>query len=262
MRKYLVVFRAKFQQAVLYRAEVLLWLVLDTVPLLVLGPFWMAVYRTRSKVAGFSLAMMITYYLLGRVVGAIVTHHFDQYWEKEIRNGTIARFLVKPISFMAYVLFDSISSRLVRLVLFVPVIAGAIAIFSNYIVRAEVNLLVLLPFIVIAYLVDFFLVYLITISTFWFYDSTSLSHGKWLVGGILAGEMVPLAVLPGAVQVLAAWLPFRFLVSVPIEVYLGRVKPESVMGLILSGIFWVVVLARASSYFYRAGVKRFSAAGG
>ena len=45
----------------------------------------------------------------------------------------------------------------------------------------------------------------------------------------LSGQMVPLSLLPAPVQALAAVLPFRWMVSFPVELLLGRVSPQDTL---------------------------------
>jgi ABC-2 type transport system permease protein len=63
------------------------------------------------------------------------------------------------------------------------------------------------------------------------------------------------------VRTVATVLPFRWLVSFPVELMLGRVSPsEALAGLGLQ-LFWSMAIFALFSRLWKEGVKRYSAVG-
>src|SRR5437868_14710049 len=77
---------------------------------------WRAVYEGKDEggVAGYSLAGMISYYLLVTIVDALTGVTEDD-WQiaADIKDGNINQFLLKPIDYMFYRLCLFFSGRLI-----------------------------------------------------------------------------------------------------------------------------------------------------
>ena len=82
------------------------------------------------------------------------------------------------------------------------------------------------------------------------------------MSAVLSGYLVPLDLFPQAVQRIALVLPFRFLLSFPVELMLG--KPTRLHALELLGAQWlyVAVALVATNLVWRAGLRRYAAYGG
>ena len=79
---------------------------------------------------------------------------------------------------------------------------------------------------------------------------------------IFSGYILPLELLPGWLWAVAQWLPFRFLLSFPVEVMLGLVDgPAMWRGFAVQWgyvAFFGVVCLR----LWKAGLRRYAAYGG
>src|SRR5690242_14999028 len=88
---------------------------------------WRAIFAGRaSSVAGYSLAEMISYYLVITIVDAL-TAVSDDDWQiaADIKDGNISQFLVKPIDYLTYRLCLFFSGRAT----YIAVTALPLAIF-------------------------------------------------------------------------------------------------------------------------------------
>src|SRR5438046_4477185 len=85
---------------------------------------WRAIYSGKeTDVAGYSLAQMISYYLIVTIVDALTAVNEDD-WQiaADIKDGRISQFLLKPIDFLSYRLCLFWAGRLIyTIVAFVPV---------------------------------------------------------------------------------------------------------------------------------------------
>src|SRR5437762_13877074 len=91
---------------------------------------WRAIYAGKaSDVAGYSLAQMISYYLIVTIVDALTAVNEDD-WQiaTDIKDGNISQFLLKPIDYLAYRLVLFFSGR----VTYLAVAAIPLAIFIFY----------------------------------------------------------------------------------------------------------------------------------
>jgi ABC-2 type transport system permease protein len=77
----------------------------------------------------------------------------------------------------------------------------------------------------------------------------------------LTGRLAPLSLLPGWVLIVASALPFRWMISFPVEVLLGKLTLEEVvLGFAVQGIM-LTVLALMLAAIWPAAVERYTAVG-
>jgi len=96
-----------------------------------------------------------------------------------------------------------------------------------------------------------------------FLESALGLFGLWLaVQSVLSGYLVPLELLPAAVREAAAWLPFRFALSLPVELFMGQLDRAAAGTALLVQAGWVLAFALASLGLWRVGLRRYAAFGG
>jgi ABC-2 type transport system permease protein len=124
------------------------------------------------------------------------------------------------------------------------------------------NVLVFIPALLLAWLLRFFWGYWLALLAFWAARADALLAVQDSLIFLLAGQVAPIALLPDALQIAAKVLPFRYMVSFPVEVFVGQLNPiELVTGLAIQ-IAWLLAAVGLSAVMWRAGVRRYSAVGG
>jgi len=79
---------------------------------------------------------------------------------------------------------------------------------------------------------------------------------------LLAGQVAPTALLPGAVRGLAKALPFRYMLGFPVEVLTGQLAPIELLAGFACQAGWLVVALGLYAALWRLGLRRYVAAGG
>src|SRR5213593_4848601 len=106
MKKYLHVLNIGIQNNLTYRFNFLARTVFGLIPLIAILYMWKTIYTgkgTGSMVGSYSLAEMISYYLLVTVVDALTAVNEDDCQiAADIKDGNISQFLLKPINYLAY----------------------------------------------------------------------------------------------------------------------------------------------------------------
>ena len=109
----------------------------------------------------------------------------------------------------------------------------------------------------VAFLLDF----VIGSLAFWMQDVSGLVRLKNLVGALLAGQLVPLALFPPEAAGFLEAQPFRYTLSFPLELLTGSLAPVA----IVRGFAWQVGYCVGLWAFYRLlwryGLRSYSAAG-
>jgi ABC-2 type transport system permease protein len=78
---------------------------------------------------------------------------------------------------------------------------------------------------------------------------------------LLAGQIAPVALLPGPLAALATALPFRYMLGFPVEMMIGKALRADVLHGLAIQWSMVLVLATLAAVAWRAGLRRFEAYG-
>jgi ABC-2 type transport system permease protein len=250
-----------FAEAVAYRAEFVVWLLSTNMPLVMLA-LWTAVAR-EAPVGRFGQRDFVAYYLATLVVrmltGAWVV------WELnfEIRQGTLAFKLLRPIHPLVGYACQNVAAVPVRLLVALPVALVLLFTAAGANVTRDPLLWLLFPLTVFAaWLINFLAMSIVGSLAFWFESATSL-FDVWLgLFGIFSGYLVPLELYPHWVGAVARWLPFRYMLAFPVELVTGTLGRAAALREL--GVQWafIALLFVATRLVWRAGVRRFSSVGG
>ncbi len=260
LRAYPTLLRVGFAGAVAYRAEMLVWMLTMTMPLVSLA-LWSAVARS-APVGRFGQREFATYYLATIVVRQLTGSWVV--WEliQEIKSGTIASRLLKPIHpFVAYSA-ENIAAIPLRALFALPFALTGLASGGAHLPHGVLSIGGVLLSLLGAWLITFFVMAMIGIMSFFIDSSSSLFEVWFACFMLLSGYLVPLELFPGWVKTVTYVLPFRYMLGFPVEILIGSAYPgEVVRGLALQ---WAYVLSCVGGalVLWRAGVRRFGAFGG
>jgi ABC-2 type transport system permease protein len=253
--------RVGFAGAVAYRAEFLVWLLSTTMPLVMLA-LWSAVAR-EAPVGRFGQKDFVAYYLATLVVrllsGAWVIWELNM----EIRQGTLAFRLLRPIHPLVTYACDNVAALPLRILISLPVAIGLLVWAGGGRLTHDPVVITLFPLMVIGAWLITFLAMSIVGSLAFYIDSAGSLFEVWMVlFGVFSGYLIPLALFPAWVGALARFLPFRYMLAAPVEAIIGMQGRGRV--LFELGVQWifVAVLFLGARVAWRRGVKRFAAFGG
>ncbi len=253
--------RVGFAEAIAYRAELLVWLLSTTMPLVMLA--LMSSVAREGPVGRFGQADFTAYYLAALVVrlmtGAWVI------WEVnfEIRQGTLAYRLLRPIHPLAAYAAENIGAMPLRLGAVVPIAGIALLATGGERLTRDPLLLALFPVALVgAWLITFLAMSVIGALAFFVESSGSLFE-VWLgLFGVFSGYLLPLELFPHWLEVAARFMPFRYMLAFPVEMVIGMTpRPAALAELAIQWAF-VAGLAAAARLAWRAGLRRFAAYGG
>lgn len=253
--------RVGFAESVAYRAELLVWLLSTTMPLVMLA-LWSAVARD-APVGRFDQRGFVAYYLAALVVrlmtGAWVV------WELsyEIRQGTLAYRLLRPLHPLVAYAAENVAAMPLRLVLALPVAGAGLWLTAGERLTRDPLLLALFPAAVLGgWLIGFLAMSLVGTLAFRWDSATSLFEIWMGLYGVLSGYLVPLELFPPWVAGLARLLPFRSMLAFPVELVIGHLSRRQALLELLAQWGWIAALLLAVRLAWRAGLRRFAAFGG
>src|SRR5207245_2785832 len=96
---------------------------------------------------------------------------------------------------------------------------------------------------------------------FWTTNTRNIFEVYDLLLILASGELVPLALFPPWLFTLLGGLPFRYMFSFPVEIFLAKLTtPQMATGFAWQ-IGWLLLLVGVARWLWRRGLRRYSAAG-
>jgi ABC-2 type transport system permease protein len=268
MRKYWHVISTGIQNVMVYRVNFLMRAGFSLIPLMATIFLWRKIYEgkeTGSDVAGYSLAGMISYYLMITIVDAFTAVN-EEDWQiaADIKDGNISQFLLKPIDYLTYRFCLFLSGRLIYI--FVAAIPLGLFIFylREYFVgptNAQSFVLFLVSLTLTA-LLQFFMSYTMALLAFWVLEVSTFIFIMFAFEYIAGGHLFPLNILPPAIETALNFTPFPYLLFFPISIYLGQTTGDKLWhGLIIQAV-WTMAFYLLARLVWNRGIRKYSAVGG
>ncbi|MFI5457238.1 MAG: ABC transporter permease [Isosphaerales bacterium] len=265
--KYLAIFRVSLKERMTYRGDFLLGTILRFLPMITTILLWQAIYdgSKQKELAGFRSREMIAYLLLTNIsrmfssmpglAGGIA---------REIREGTMKRYLIQPVDMVGYLLVYRIAHKVTYIIMsFIPY--ALLFFLCRGFFDGFPDALTLGAFavsLVLSFLVGFFFEASVGMVGFWFLEVTSLLYIVMTLNFFISGHMLPLDLLPEPWAGFLKALPFQYMAYFPAVVFLGKVKGTTLLLRLLAELFWAVFFMALARALYRAGLRRYSAFGG
>lgn len=263
MRKYWAVTKASVQATLAYRGPMLIWLAANMISALVMISVWSAVDNP-GLIGGYQKSELITYYILSLFLSWIVLWFPFNQITHEIQEGQIGlKIMVKPISFYVSYFFQEIGWHVISS--FVGLATSLLLFFSFkaqiYLSFSILKMFLLLPAVVMAILLTYTLSVNMALLAFWFTQVGAIESFFWVGRSFLGGTAVPISFLPNWIARIAVLLPFRYLLSFPLEIVFGKVNfQETLVGLMI-GIIWYVILYLLYRWLWKKGCQAYSSYG-
>jgi ABC-2 type transport system permease protein len=268
LKKYWHVLGIGIQNNLTYRFNFVARTLFGFVPLIAMLYVWRAIYAGKgagSAVGSYTMAQMISYYLLATVVDALTAVNDDD-WQiaADIKDGNISQFLLKPIDYVWYRLWLFLSGRLVYLAMAALPLALFILCLHRYFVwppHGGVFGLFLLSVILTA-LLQFFMSYAMAMLAFWVLEVSTFIFILFAFEYLASGHMFPLNILPPRLEQILQFTPFPYQLFFPVSIYLGQVTGPALLRGLATQALWVVAAYGIARFAWRRGVRKYAAVGG
>lgn len=266
MRKFWAYYVTHLIDALVYRAEIFVWVLNDLGPALVALVFWLAAFQSRPDIAGYSLPQMVLYYFGVMLVKNLIGIQPQYHLAEEIRDGSFSKYLLRPLNFLIYRLGGIFAWRTVRLIFFLPILLVLIYFFihqGNVFRMPWLNFIAFLVSLFLAFLLQFLLKIVLGLTTIWLTEVGWLFFGFAVISSFFSGELIPLDLFPQNLIAINNWLPFKYMLYYPLSLGLNRVNGLEAISLgLLIQCFWCLWAYWLYRRVFKAGIKSYSAYGG
>lgn len=259
-KAYPALLRAGFASAVAYRAEFLIWMFSTNMPLIMLA-LWAAVARS-GPVGVYTQRGFAAYYLSTLLVRLLTGSWVVWELTMEIRQGVLALRLLRPLHPLIAYSAENLAAVPLRGIVAIPVVSILLWTARGQLGHDPLLWLLLVPALLGAWLLTFLVMALIGTLALYVESAASLFEAWLGVSAVLSGYLIPLDLFPQGVQRIALSLPFRFLLSFPVELMLGKHGRGEALALLGGQWLYVAAALLATNLVWRAGLRRYSAYGG
>lgn len=248
-------------ETVAYRAEFLVWILTTTQPLIML-----ALFTSVARLAAFknwSSPDFVAYYLACLIVRQLTGTWVAWQISEDVRSGAMAMRLLRPVHpFVAYATVHAAAIPF-RSIIAVPVALALLASSGVDALTGDPLLLALVvPSLALAWLITFAILFAIGSLAFFVTQTMAIANLYFGLFSLFSGYLLPLALLPAPIARIAAWLPFRFMLSAPVELLTGRHSHAELPALLGGQAAWAAATLGGALLLWRAGVRRFESVGG
>lgn len=206
---------------------------------------------------------VISYFLLVLLFTRLTTDVSVRITMDSISRGIFSKFLVRPFSYLTEVLGANLGEQTLQTLFVLPFFIAGVVLFRNDIIFDMTPYTVFLALIaaLIASTIKFLASQTYSLLAFSVKENAGLRilYENSII--ILSGEMVPYVTLPLYIQPFLQILPFRYMLSFPIEILMGGMRPYDVQfGFIVSGI-WILFLFLIYKICYTVNIRKYEAEG-
>lgn len=252
-------FAAGFRHQSAFRFALVSGLVTNIFFGLVRTAVFLAVYRSRDRVAGLDLSDAVTYVWILQAVFAVVWAPWIQELPTRIRSGEWTAELTRPGWLLGrHLAYDA--GRTMSILAFrtpVPLVLAGVA-FELTLPTDPAGIVALVASLCLAAASAVCIRYLVGTIAFWtpdFRGVYSLVFGPLF---LLSGFVIPVEFFPGALRSFAVFGPLAALLRAPVAVATGRDVAEAI-GL---QVLWLTVLVATAQHVTERATKRMVVFGG
>ena len=271
MNAYLTVLSARFRTQLQYRAAAWAGFGTQTFFGLVRVMVFSGFFASSTREQPLSFEQVISYIWLGQALFAMIPFRQDSETTTMIRSGNIAYELVRPVKLYWFWFARQLAGRSAPVMLrAIPMALVAAFLFpllgaEDWALHPPVSIAAFFLFLVsilAAMLLACMLSMLMSISLFWTISGEGISQLVPVLAFLLCGIIIPIPFFPDWMQPILRILPFRGLMDVPFQVYIGKLPVYAALGEIVIQCLWISALGVFSHYLLRRGLRRVVVQGG
>lgn len=252
-------FSRAFALSTEYRAEMLIWIVSGSLPLIMML-IWIGLAKD-GPVGGYTATDFAAYFLTVFLVRQITVVWVLWDLDREIRLGELSPKLLRPLDPYWEHVVGNLAEKTLRIPIVLLPVALGLWLTGGRLDLSLLNIAVFIVTVAGAWTIRFNQQYSFGLLTFWFDQVLGLEQTYFALYIGLSGALVPLDLFPDAVRLVIAYTPFPYMIDFPAQVLLGKVAGADLWrGLAAQGA-WVLAFAGLRLLLWHRGLKRYGAVG-
>ena len=266
LKVYLPFAKNSFQRLIAYKANVIMFMFGDGLMLAVTYYLWKAIYEssTSEVINGFTMNEMIIYVIISFLTMLITSVDISYPIAEEVKNGSIAVNLIRPISYEKRMFFQGLGNVFYNFVV-IFIIAFSVTVYLSFRFFGSIGIgriLVYLLSIILGVFISFYFSYIFGLISFKITNMWGLSQIMQAIVNLLSGALIPIAFFPLWAQKAINFFPFNSAIYTPSMIFLGKITGIDILISLGKQIFWIIVLIIISKVMWKKLIKNLTILGG
>lgn len=251
------------QRHLSYRARVLIWFFVDTVNFAIFPFIWLAIYGSRTAIAGFNRADIVTYYIIIAFISTVASSHISRIIRTDIMRGELNVHLLRPLSYIIFRSFQDVGYHLIFVPVSVFILIMASLLLPNYIFlpHSPVTVLLFTCSLILSYTISHCLELLVGFCTFWLGETNGPTQVREIADIVFSGQIAPLIFFPPLIQAISVYSPFQYLFYAPTQIYLQKMTLLQIAQNFAGALAWILGLFALIALLWRRGLRQYEGAG-
>lgn len=262
MKKYILVVKNNVQSNLMYRFSTVAIFAGQALVFIFFFFLWNSIYASGKQIGSYSLKGMISYYLVLNLLYLTIKNNNVAWWVgDEIRLGEINNSIQKPFNYFGYI-FAVTVGRLIYCLLVYSLFYLLLFILLKNNIEVSGNFYTIMLFVFLAllgFVINFLISYIIGLSAFWLGMIMGLNFALSTIITFLEGGIVPLDLLPGYINRINDFLPFKYVIFTPISLFTNRIN--FTWEIIAIPVLWITGLFILARFVYNKGIKKYEGYG-
>lgn len=240
-----------------YRAELILWVLAGSLPLILMG-VWME--ASQGGQFGLSPVEFARYFL-----AVFLVRQFTIVWvvwdfERDVVEGKLSSRLLQPLDPGWHYFASHIGERFAR----VPFAFVLVGLFfwlypQAFWLPSLGNFLLGSAATALAFLLRFVMQYTVSMLAFWIEKASAIEQFWFLIYLFFSGVVAPLEVFPPLARQIVEWTPLPYLVYFPASIFVGL--PGNYLHGFLIALAWIALFYGLNRWLWRRGLRHYSGMG-
>ncbi len=222
---------------------------------------WASIYDMpgTTTIQGYDRGTMLQYQAWVMIVAFLGQGFLSTNMAQDIRLGRISTYLIYPFDFWkfevaGYIGFLGVQVAVATLTLAALRLSGVFPALDPLTLLQGVSYTLVVGFLWFA------VQYNLALVAFWLDETWVLRVIFIMAANFLSGAILPLEMFPASLQQVIAWSPFPYMTHVPVKILMGTYDGSLLQAWgVMVG--WIIVVAAMAAFFWRRGMKHYTAAG-
>lgn len=240
-----------------YRAELILWVLANSFPIIMMG-----IWTEAAEGGTFSLSALefARYFICVFFIRQLTIVWVVWEFEREVVEGRLSPRLLQPIDPVWHHVASHITERFARMPFTLLLLVLFFILYPQAAWMPSFSGMILaIATIILAFILRFLIQYTFALCAFWTERATALEQVWFLFYLFLSGMIAPLNVFPEGVREVLIWTPFPYLIYFPASLLVGLpVNIGQGIGVMLG---WTVLFWAVNRWLWRRGLKHYSGMG-
>ena len=226
---------------------------------------WHALYQQQPDhiISGMDAAQMYSYLLIAFTLNHIMGWSSENALSKEIKNGTVVKRCIRPVSFLSQSVAEMTGTLLPQLALNLIIASAGFLLFGRFLLVPSLqNIVLFLPCMAGALLLRILLIELCSLLCFYTTGYLGISWTRNAIFEFFSGALIPIVMFPGWLKSMAYMTPFPYMIQIPISILLGQELNVPLFQVYAVQFFWIGIFLALHGLFYKNIRKNLIIAGG